>query len=213
MVGVAIQESGYYYINKMARMTILTIEETIGAEAMQAIYRQSEVPLTYYPPADNFAKGFDFAYFAALNETIERLYGPRGARGLLVHAGRAGFTVGFAEFSGIMGAGELAFKAISLESKIKVGLRAVAETFSKFSDQPTTVEETNDYFIYTIQRCPVCWGRHSDRPVCHIALGVLDESMHWISGGKSFFIEEVACIAMGAAACSFHIHKQPVGQS
>ena len=210
---MAIQESGYHYINKMARMAVLTIEQTIGAEAMQMIYRQAGVPLTYYPPADNFAKGFDFAYFAAINEAVEQLYGPRGARGLLVHAGRAGFTVGFAEFGGIMGASELAFKAISLEPKIKVGLRAVAETFSKFSDQPTTVEETDDYFVYTIQRCPVCWERHSDRPVCYIVLGVLDECMRWISGGKSFFIEEATCIAMGTDACIFHIHKQPIEQS
>lgn len=171
---VAIKESGLYYINKMARIFVLTIEGTVGAEAMQAIYQAAGVPLTHYPPPNNFAKEFDFAYFGAINEAFEQLYGPRGARGLSLHAGRASFAEGLAEFGNVVGTSELAFRAIPLEAKLKIGCRAMAETFTKFSDQHTTTEDTNDYIIYTIHKCPVCWGRQSDKPICHEAIGMLE---------------------------------------
>lgn len=207
---MAIKESGLYYLNKMARISVLTIEETIGAEAMQTIYKTAGVPLKHYPPPDNYAKEFDFAYLGAINEAFEQLYGPRGARGLSLHAGRAGFAEGLAEFGNIIGVGELAFKAIPLGAKLTIGLRAMAETFTKFSDQQTTTEDAGDYIIYTIHRCPVCWGRQSDKPICYSATGLLEEGMRWVSGGKSFLIEEVVCIAAGGEGCIFHIPKEPL---
>jgi len=138
------------------------------------------------------------------------MYGLRGERGLALHAGRASFAGGLAEFSSLIGVSELTFKTIPLKIKLKIGLTALAETFAKFSDVLAEVTDANDHFIYTIRRCPGCWGRTSDRPICYNAVGVLEEGLRWVSSGKSFRVEEVACCAMGQEACVFHIQKEPV---
>jgi predicted hydrocarbon binding protein len=206
---VATEKSGLYYLNKIVYIFVTSIEQTIGSEAMKTVYEAAGVPQQYYPPPNNFAKEFDFTYFSAINATIDQMYG-RGGRGLLMHAGRAGFAEGLAEFGTLLGIGELAFKTIPLTAKIRVGMKGMAETFTKFSDQLTTTDEAEEYFIYTIHKCPVCWGRTSKKPICYTASGVIEESLKWVSGGKSFRVEEVACIATGDETCTFHIHKEPL---
>jgi predicted hydrocarbon binding protein len=129
---------------------------------------------------------------------------------LALRAGRAAFAQALSEFGSVVGASDLAFKVIPLSTKLKVGLKAMAETFTKFSDQESDVEEADDHFVYTIFQCPVCWSRSSDRNICYGAVGILQEGLRWVSGGKDFKVEEVECKAMGADNCVFHIFKEPL---
>jgi predicted hydrocarbon binding protein len=87
----------------------------------------------------------------------------------------------------------------------------MAGIFTQFSDQKSYVYEEADRFIYVIERCPVCWGRRTDRPVCYAAIGLLQEGLRWVSGGKEFRVEQISCIAMGDPNCSFAIYKEPIG--
>jgi len=207
---VAVESSGLYYPNKMARLYVLAIEESIGSEAMKAVYEMAGVPLEHFPPPNNFAKEFDFAYYGAIGAALEKMYGLRGVRGLTVHAGRASLSGGLAEFSPIIGISELVMKKIPVEAKIRVGLKGLAETYTKFSDLTAKVTETDEHFVYTIHQCPICWGRTSSRPVCFGAIGILEEGLRWVSEGAPFPIEEVACHAAGDEFCTFHIRKTPL---
>jgi predicted hydrocarbon binding protein len=47
--------------------------------------------------------------------------------------------------------------------------------------------------------------------VCHAATGLLQEGLRWVSGGKEFRVDEVACIATGDQSCIFHVYKEPIG--
>jgi predicted hydrocarbon binding protein len=105
---------------------------------------------------------------------------------------------------------DLALKLMPMTMKMKIVLNATAQTFDRFSDQPTRVEERKGQFIYIIEKCPVCWGRHSERPCCHLAQGILEEALTWVTGGHSFHMEEIECRGMGAASCIFAIDKDPV---
>jgi predicted hydrocarbon binding protein len=40
---------------------------------------------------------------------------------------------------------------------------------------------------------------------------VLQEGLRWVSGGKEFRVDEVACISGGDPACVFHVYKEPIG--
>lgn len=201
-------KSGFYYPNKMVRIYLTAIEEMVGPEAMKAILNQANLSQFHevYPP-NNMSREVDFADFSAVGSALEKMYGARGERGLGLHAGKASFNQGVAEFGSLSGAGELAFKAVSANAKLKIGLKAMAETFNKFSDQQTKVEEASDRFIYTIQRCPVCWGRTSLRPICYIAAGTIQAGLAWMSEGHYFEVDEVTCCATGHEACVFHIRK------
>lgn len=208
---MAREKSGLYYPNKIGRIYLMAMEEVMGTNGIKAVLNLAKTPelIGNYPP-NNLAREFDFSDFGAIGSAIEEMYGPRGGRGLALRAGRASFAQGLSEFGSVIGASELAFKVIPLGTKVKVGLKAMAETFTKFSDQTSDVEESDDYFIYTIRQCPVCWGRTSEKPICYGAVGILQEGLRWVSGGKDFKVEEIQCRAVGDENCVFYVYKEPL---
>lgn len=207
-----IPKSGYYYSNKFALIMLDALEEVMGKNGLNAILNLAHLPhvIDNYPPS-NLAKEFDFSDVSAINQALEEMYGPRGGRGLALRAGRATFDDALKNFGALAGAGDLAFKILPLQVKMKIGLPAMAKIFSQVSDQHSTVEERDQEFIYTIHRCPVCWGRKdADRPVCYIATGLLQASLKWVSGGNEFRVNESKCVAIGDDVCEFIIEKTPM---
>lgn len=207
-----IPKSGYYYANKIVRLTMEALENVMGKNGLNAILNLAnlKVLIDNYPPS-NLERQFDFADFSAINQALEEMYGPRGGRGLALRAGRAAFDGGLRNFGALAGVGDLAFKVLPLSAKLRIGLPAMAKIFSQTSDQYSTVEERQSDYVYTIHRCPVCWGRHgSDKPVCFVAAGLLQEGLKWVSGGLEFRVNEQHCIAMGDDVCDFVIPKEPI---
>ncbi|MGQ9625885.1 MAG: V4R domain-containing protein [Anaerolineae bacterium] len=203
--------SGYHYPNKIARIYLLAMEEVMGKNGLNAVLNMAGLSrlIDNYPP-DNLAREFDFAEYSALNAALEEIYGSRGGRGLGLRAGRASFKQGLSDFGSLVGMADLAFKLLPLGAKLKVGLKAMAETFSKFSDQISRVEDEGERHIYIIERCPVCWGRKSEKPCCYAAIGLLQEGLKWVSSGKDFRVEEITCVATGDPTCNFAIYKEPL---
>ena len=207
-----IPKSQYFYANKIARITLQALEEVMGKNGLNAILNLAHLPhLIDNLPADNLDREFNFADFSAFNLALEEMYGPRGGRGLALRAGRAAFADALRNFGALAGAGDLAFKVLPLHAKMRIGIPAMAKIFSQISDQYSTVQEREHEFIYTIHRCPVCWGRpESEKPVCYVAIGLLQEGLKWLSGGNEFRVNESQCIAMGDDVCEFVIQKIPI---
>lgn len=207
-----IPKSDYYYANKIARITLKALEEVMGKNGLNAILNLAHLPhlIDHYPP-DNLDREFNFADFSAFNLALEEMYGPRGGRGLALRAGRAAFADALRNFGALAGAGDLAFKVLPLQAKMRIGIPAMAKIFSQISDQYSTVQERENEFIYTIHRCPVCWGRSgADKPVCFVAVGLLQEGLKWLSGGNEFRVNESKCVAVGEEICEFVIQKTPM---
>jgi predicted hydrocarbon binding protein len=207
-----IPKSEYNYANKMARISIQALEEVMGKNGVNAILNMAHLPqlINNYPP-DNLGREFNFADFSAINLALEEMYGPRGGRGLALRAGRAAFDEGLRNFGALAGVGDLAFKVLPLSAKLRIGIPAMAKIFSQISDQYSTAYERDTDFVYTIHRCPVCWGRpQADKPVCFIATGLLQEGLKWVSGGHEFRVNESQCVAMGHTVCEFIIQKTPL---
>ncbi|MCC6957903.1 MAG: 4-vinyl reductase [Anaerolineales bacterium] len=208
-----IPKSEYNYANKIARISIKALEDVMGKNGINAVLNLAHLShlIDNYPP-DNLEREFNFADFSALNLALEEMYGPRGGRGLALRAGRAAFADALRNFGALAGVGDLAFKVLPLQAKLRIGIPAMAKIFSQISDQYSTVHEETDVFVYTIHLCPVCWGRpHSDKPVCFIATGLLQEGLKWVSGGNEFRVNESKCVAMGDSTCEFVIQKTPIG--
>jgi predicted hydrocarbon binding protein len=206
-----IPPSGYYYPNKFALITVKAFEQVMGRNGLNAILNLAHLPhLIDNNPPDNLEKNFNFSDYSMLNYALEEMYGPRGGRGLALRAGRALFEDALRNFGALAGVGDLAFRVLPLPAKLRIGLPAMAKIFSQISDQHTTVKEEANEILYTIHRCPVCWGRSDvDKPVCFIATGMLQESLKWVSGGLEFRVNESKCIAMGDDVCEFVIQKTP----
>jgi predicted hydrocarbon binding protein len=196
----------------MGRIYVLALEDVMGKNGLNAILNLAGLSalIDHYPP-DNLERHFDFADFSALSAALEDMYGPRGGRGLALRAGRATFAKGLRGFGALAGASDLAFKVLPLQTKLKIGIPAMAKIFTQVSDQKSTVEEKDEHFEYIIHKCPNCWGRKADKPACHVAVGLLQEGLRWVSGGHEFRVSETKCIAMGNEACVFVIQKEPLG--
>lgn len=205
------ERSGYYYPNLIAKIYLEAIEDVMGRNGTRALLNMADMPylIDNYPPG-NFAKQFDFADFAHLNESMEMMYGPRGGRALSLRAGRKAFDQGLKNFGAMVGVADRTFRMLPLKLRMKIGLGAMAKAFTSTSDQISYVIEEEDHFLYVIERCPVCWGRHADTPICHAAMGIIQEGLNWGTGGLRFKTAEVTCIAKGDPACSFTISKEPI---
>lgn len=206
-----IPKSGLYYPNKIARIALNAIEDVMGKNGLNAILHLANLShlIDNFPP-DNLERQFDFADFSAISGALEEMYGPRGGRGLALRAGRQTFSEGLRNFGALAGAGDLAFKVLPLTAKLHIGIPAMAKIFSTTSDQLSTVAEQEDSYIYTIHRCPVCWGRKVDKPDCFMAVGLLQEGLKWVSGGREFRVVQTTCHATGDEACDFQIFKEPI---
>jgi predicted hydrocarbon binding protein len=207
-----IPKSGYYYPNKAGKIILESLVNVMGKNGLNAILNLAHLTnlIDNYPP-DNLAREFDFSDVSAVNQALEEMYGPRGGRGLALRAGRATFSDVLRNFGALAGVGDLAFRVLPLQTKLRIGVPAMARIFSQVSDQHSTVTEAETDFIYTIHRCPVCWGRSNlDKPVCYIAVGLLQEGLKWLSGGNEFRVNETKCVAMGEQVCEFFIQKTPI---
>jgi predicted hydrocarbon binding protein len=194
----------YYYPNKIGRIILLAMEEIMGRNGVNAVLNLAKLrPLINNYPLNNFDRQFSFTEVSAIQQALDEMYGPRGGRGLALRAGRACFKYGLKEFGPVLGIADLTFRLLPLTMKLKVGAEVFADTFNKYSDQVVRLTEEDDKILWRIERCPVCWGRHA-------AVGIIQESLYWVSGGKNFAVQETSCMACGDEACIIAIDKQPL---
>jgi len=201
----------YHYPNRMGRIILLSMEEVMGRNGVNALLKLASLSaLIENYPSDNTEPAFPFSTVSNLTEMLEQAYGPHGGRGLAVRIGRACFNYGVRQYSTQLGLTEMAFRLLPLPTKLHAGASAFAELFNNFTDQRVRVEDDNGKILWHIERCPLCWERKSHDPVCHLAVGLLQEALYWLSGGKVFNVEEKTCIAAGDQTCTIVIDQSPV---
>jgi predicted hydrocarbon binding protein len=211
-LATTVQESARYLLpNKMGRIILMAMEEVMGRNGVVAILNLARLQsrIGNYP-ANNFDREFGFEELGQLLQALDEMYGPRGGRGLARRAGQACFKFGIIDFGPMLGIADLTFRILPLGMRLKVGFEVLAQIVNKYTDNLVRLGEGEEHFYWIMDRCSVCWGRKSSSPCCHLAVGVLEEGLYWVSGGKSFYIEEVSCVATGDPTCTFLIGKRPL---
>ncbi len=187
------------------------MEEVMGVNGMNAVLRLGGLEqLVQNYPSTSADRTFPFETISAIQSALELTYGPRGGRGVALRVGRATFKSGVKEYGSMLGLTEMAFRLLPLSTKLHTGANTFAELFNKYTDQKVRLEERANKIFWHIERCPLCWGRKAEDVVCHLAVGLLQESLYWVSGGKTFNVEETSCIARGDSACTIVIDQTPL---
>jgi predicted hydrocarbon binding protein len=195
----------------MGRIVLEAMEDIMGNHGVSATLNYAGLGerVDNYPP-NNLELGFAFDELATIQEAVDGLFGEQGGRALALRTGRETFKYALKEFMPILGIADLAFRPLHLGIKIKIGLEIFAETFNKFTDQVVRLAEEPERHLWIIERCPLCWQRTSEKPCCHLAVGLLQESLDWVSNGRQFSVREEECVATGNDACVITIAKQPL---
>jgi hypothetical protein len=203
--------SAFYYPNRMGRIILESMEEVVGRNGLNAVLNLAGLGgmIGNYPASDP-KLDFSFETVSRLMDKLEHAYGPRGGRGLAIRIGRVAFKYGMRSFGPQMGLTETTFRLLPLGTKIRMGGQALADVFNKETDQCVCIEERGGKLLWVIERCPLCWERHTSEAACHLAVGLLQESLYWVSGGKIFNVEETLCIAKGDPTCTIEIDQTPL---
>lgn len=201
----------YAFPNKMGRILLLAMEEVMGRNGVNAVLNLANLRhlLGNYPP-NNFDMNFSFSELSRLLSALDEMYGTRSGRALALRIGQACFRFGIKDFGPMLGIADLAFRVMPLTMKLKIGFEVFAEVFNRFSDHRIRLGEDEESFHWIMERCGVCWARTAAAPCCHLAVGILQEALYWVSGGQNFEIEEVSCVAVGDQTCTIRIGKQPL---
>ncbi len=201
----------YYYPNRMGRIVLLALEEILGHNGVNAVLNLAGLSdyIDHYPPHNQDLK-IPFVHVSAIQTALESVYGPRAGRGLALRAGRACFKYGLREFGPELGLTDLAFRLLPLPVRLQNGSEAFAALFNNLTDQKVRLEHDEKFIYWNIERCPLCWGRQAEGPVCMLAVGLLQEALYWVSAGKNFQVEEKSCLACGDSACTIVIDQTPM---
>jgi predicted hydrocarbon binding protein len=209
---LVLEPSGLYYPNRIARYFFQAMEDVMGQNGLNVVLGMAGLEAYVGKlPGDNLACEFDFAYLAAIQQALEEMYGARGGRGIALRIGRACFSHGLKNFGALAGVNDRAFRVLPLDERCRIGLKALADIFTKFSDQQSSVEEDDQGYRFIVEVSPMAWGRAADKPVCHLLVGILQECLRWVSNGYEYYVYETACRACGGTHCVFTINKMPIG--
>ncbi len=204
--------SQYFYANRMGRIVVQTMDSIMGREQLKEVLRVARLEKLLEPgslPA-SLDKRFPFEWVSALQEATEQVYGETAGRSLNARVGRGIVGSGLKEFDAILGISDLPLRLMPLGMKFRVGLDVFARMFNQISDQVVRISEGDDAHLWIIERCAVCWGRHTDEPCCQLALGILDEAIFWGTGGRRYNAQEILCVAKGDPTCTIAIDKRPI---
>jgi len=157
-----------------------------------------EAKVIYVPAASRYLEG------------LERLYGSQPGRGIARRIGRACFPYGLREFGDTLGLTGTSFRLLPLPAKLKTFAGALTGLLHAHTDQRVTVEEGDGKLLWHVERCTLCLKRHTSEPTCDLAVGLAEEALYWLSSGKIFQVEEIACIARGDLRCTLRIDEAPI---
>jgi predicted hydrocarbon binding protein len=205
------EPSGGAFPSKMGRIVLLSLQDVMGENALNTVLNMARLQdyVGNFPP-NNFEGTVSFDELGRLLQALEQMYGVRSGRGLARKAGRAAFRLGVRDFGPLLGLADLSFRILPLGMRLRIGLEVLAETFNKFTDHSVRVVDDDRYLRWTVDRCGVSWGRRSETPCCHLSVGIIEEALYWVSGGRTFYVEEVACVATGDPACVILTGKSPL---
>jgi len=202
--------SMFYYPNRMGQIILRSMQEVLGVQQYHAVLETAS--LGHYaqklPPGD-LELAFAFEEVAALQIAVESTYGLEEGHKLNHRIGKMCLYQGLQDFNPLLGIADLPQRAMPLTLKLHIGFDMFSMVFNRFTDQIVKVSEGPDHYLWIIQRCPVCWGRHSDVPCCQLAVGIIDEALTWVTGGRHFTLEQTTCVAMGHDDCTIRINKRP----
>lgn len=188
----------------------------MGRRSLIKLLRQADlVEFIDHPPAADDTPSITINQYSRLLASTYDLFGAQRAHTIFLQSGRLAADQSRKRSGPRAALNGTALRFRSGPKRMQIVLDRLAEQGFEIYGVPHQVEEKDDAFYFEIAQCPYCAeiSRRSKlrstqirKPVCHIPAAMLDEMLEWATGQRHL-VEEVACMAQGAAACRFRIGK------
>ncbi|MGC9393772.1 MAG: hypothetical protein ACP5J4_02830 [Anaerolineae bacterium] len=205
------QAGKYFLSNRRARIYLDAIAETSGQYGFPAVLTLAGLHawLEALPPY-NDVQEVDFVDFGALNAMLVKMYGPRAGRALTQWAGRVSFMALSPFIDDLLNAQTVSFQAKALVERVHAVLETIVDN-QGLGNFEATLQSLGDQFTYTLNPCPFCFGqKRFAHPICHGAVGFLQQAVEWVGAGDHYMVEEASCAAtkgLQDTSCVFVILK------
>jgi len=200
-----------HFPNRLGRIVLLAFEEVMGKNGLNAALNLASLSylINNYPTNDG-EQVISFEVFSQLQSSLEQGFGPHAGRGLALRAGRVFFSNGLRTYGPELGLNDTTFRLQPPDLKLMDVLRTMTDFFNQKTDQKVSLNESENKILWKVECCPWCWGRHGFEPACQFAVGMLQEALYWVSGGKFYNVVEETCTAQGNPACLIVIDRKPL---
>ncbi len=199
---------------RMGRVLHLAMDEILGTDGLRSLM-EAALPgngTDSDPIGAEFTEDgrFSISRLERVFSALEQQYGEAAGRGTAQRIGRACFPYGLREYGDALGMTSTSFRLLPFPTKLQTFAGALAEMFNGMSDECVRVEERDGKLRWLMEPCPFCQGRQAEHSLCLLPVGLAEEALYWLSGGKMFNVEEVACMARGDAACIVQADETPL---
>lgn len=194
--------------NATFRRALLSAKRVIGEDDLNAVlYTAGLSRFVNKIPDDDLNTEITAEEFARFNAAIEERYG-RGGQFVLKRIGNEMYRAMVKDQSALLGLAGITLKLMPAEQRINFLLNSLANAAQETNPKlETQVEQYEGRASYAEHHCPICMGRESDHPVCHLQAGELEEAVRW-AVGNAFEVREIECIAKGDHLCRFVVFKK-----
>lgn len=190
--------------DEMAQIVLDGTREVIEPDEIDSLVAMAGVPV----PEQGVS--WTESQFLAFIGVMDQRYGKLGARGVALKIGRASFRGFVRTFGTEDGFEEPEYRMLPVRRRARAGLEKFAAIFECACGMKISVDTEPEAWVWTIADCRQCSNALIESTVSHFMLGLLQQYLGWISGGKVFQVEETACRADGAPNCVIRVARLPL---
>ncbi len=200
----------------LLRILLDQVEDIMGRRSLIMLLRQAGLAeyVDAVPPRSD-SPSITLDQYSRLLANIYQIFGAKGAQSIFTRGGRLGAVEMRRQHPAQFAVAGVAMRLLPSARRLQLVVERLAAQGEDLYDSPHHLLEDENAFFIAIPDCPYCaeitrqsvaQNRPVGRPVCHIPVAAVSETVEWAMGQKHL-IEEVDCIALGAPACRFRISK------
>lgn len=197
--------------NRLGRIFLLGMEEVIGPDrALSLQYPDLPQNSEEHTSSRDQPSTHHFEHLCLFQSILEKSFGQIPGRGIAVRSGRAGFKHILREFTGEFGLARLEFRLLPGTGRLEAGSTMLAELFNQFTCQQVELDQDAQDLFWQMVHLPPGRLESPGSSTCQFAVGLLQEATYWLSGGKTYQVEETHCTSSDHTRCTIHIRKKPI---
>ena len=173
------------------------LQEIIGQRGLQAVLNMTALPVKIHDDKDITIEHLSVDQWVNLTQTLESLYGVRGAQGIAVRTGQVFFRDFFRSFGMSTGMMSRSFRMLTKPKRIQRGIEVIAQSLGSYMPniQADVIQDSENWFLRFSKLDFLSHAPGTASIMLKFVVGILQEFLSWTSGGKFYPVSEMTLAA------------------